>query len=201
MLENMITLISGTNFFGQMFEQWETSGIFAYVLPFILMFALIYGILTKVQIFKGHNAVNATIAAAVGLMAIRTNIVNDFFIELFPRMGVGIAVLLALFILVGMFIPKKNWVIYSLFGAGVLIFAIVLISSSTDMGLGAGAWWFNNWESIVGVLLFIVVIVVIVMSGTSGTPTTTSTAGTTQTASTSDLQTPFFNNLFGGSNS
>ena len=45
-------------------NQWAEIGVFAYVLPFLMIFAVIYGILSKTQILGGRKGVDATIALA-----------------------------------------------------------------------------------------------------------------------------------------
>ena len=73
---------------GDLFGQWEAAGIFAYALPFLLIFALVFGLLSKMNIFKsGTNdgkGVNVMIALAVAFMALQFDIVSVFFSELFP---------------------------------------------------------------------------------------------------------------------
>ena len=54
---------------GDLFAQWESAGIFEYALPFLLIFAIIYAILSFVNIFKDNKAVNAIISLTVALMA------------------------------------------------------------------------------------------------------------------------------------
>ena len=91
---------------GDMLSKWQQAGFFSYVLPFLLIFALIFAILERVGIFKDNKAINAIIAAVVGLMSLQVQMVSQFFAEIFPRLGVGLAILLVLLILTGLFIPK-----------------------------------------------------------------------------------------------
>ena len=37
---------------GNMLFQWEQAGVFSYVLPFLLIFAVVFGILSKTGVFK-----------------------------------------------------------------------------------------------------------------------------------------------------
>jgi len=43
---------------GNILAQWEAAGIFTYALPFLLIFAIVYAILTNVNVFKDNKAVN-----------------------------------------------------------------------------------------------------------------------------------------------
>jgi len=60
-------------------NQWADMGVFAYVLPFLMIFAIIYGILTKTEILGKNRGVNATIALAAGLLALQFDYVPKYF--------------------------------------------------------------------------------------------------------------------------
>ena len=78
---------------GNVLAYWEQAGFFSYVLPFLLIFALVYGILTRTQIFKDNRAVNGILALTVGLLALQFDFVPVFFSEIFPRLGVALALM------------------------------------------------------------------------------------------------------------
>ena len=81
-------------------QEWESIGIFDYVLPFLIIFSLIYAVLTSTNLFgKKNKPVYVLIAVAIGLMALRVGYVQQFFAEVFPRLGVGLAILLVVIIL------------------------------------------------------------------------------------------------------
>src|SRR3989338_4351196 len=85
--------------FGNVLSQWEQLGVFSYVLPFLLIFALIFGILQKVNIFGGaqgqsNKGINGVIAVSTALMALQFNFVPLFFRDIFPKLGVGLTVIL-----------------------------------------------------------------------------------------------------------
>src|SRR3990172_5798244 len=89
-------------------NQWQTAGVFDYILPFLLVFAIVFGILASTNILGSQKGVNVIIALVVGLLSIRLGLVQRFFTELFPRLGVGLAVILALLILTGLFISDDE---------------------------------------------------------------------------------------------
>jgi len=147
---------------GELLTQWEQLGVFSYVLPFLVIFALIFGILTKMDMFKGNKGVNAVISLAVGLMALQFEFVPRFFAEIFPRLGVGISIILVILILVGLFTPEDKddkifkWI---LFAVGAIVAIVVLVSSGSAMGYGIGYWFEENWGNalliIIGAVLLI----------------------------------------------
>lgn len=142
---------------GDLLYYWEQLGVFSYVLPFLLIFAIVFGILTKIQVFGDKRGINAVIALVVGLLALQYDLVPIFFSEIFPRLGVALSILLSLIILVGLFFSSKdNKVInYILLAVSVIIFLAVLIKTTGALGFYSAYWWYINWPSI---LIGIVVI-------------------------------------------
>ena len=152
-----------------MFSRWEEIGFFSYLLPFLLIFALVFGILTKVKLFKENKAVNAIIALVVALIAIQLETVPTFFSAIFPRVGIALAIILALFILVGLFIdpehPAMTWI---LMGIGVIILIVVIVQAAGSLGWSTGTWWQDNWITIVGVVIVIALVITVVASSSKG---------------------------------
>ena len=155
---------------GDMLYQWEQAGFFQYLLPFLLIFALVFGILTQIKLFKENKSINGIIALVVGLMAMQFPMVSQFFSEIFPRLGIGLAIILVLLILIGMFVdPKSGAVGYTLLGVAGIILIIVLVKTAGALGWSSGWWWQDNWPMVAGVVFILIVIGVIV--GGSKTPT------------------------------
>ena len=160
MLEAMTLLYSYGYYggaIGNMLARWEQAGVFSYLLPFLLIFALVFGILTQTNIFKENRPINGIIALVVGLMSLQFDFVPRFFAEIFPRVGVGLAVMLVAMIFLGMFLPDQKWVIYTFFGIGAIVLVVVLINTAGNVGWYQGYWWHDHWMEVVGIgLLFAV---------------------------------------------
>ena len=140
------------------FFQWEYLGVFDFILPFLLVFVIVYGILSSTKFFGKNQGVYVIIAFVIGLMSLRYQyFMSSFLSELFPRLGVGLAVLLALLVLVGIFIgDKDNYWRYILMAVGFIIFIIVLWQSSESLGW----YWMGNFGSdSVGFVLLIVLLI------------------------------------------
>ncbi len=154
---------------GNLFSQWEQAGVFSYLLPFLLIFALIFGLLSQMKLFGKNKAVNAIISLAIGLMALQFDIVPRFFSEIFPRFGVGLAILLIAIILLGMFVPSKAgpWII---FAVGAIVFLVVLVQTAGGLGWQSAYWWQDNWLNFLGVAVIITLIVVVITSSGKDTP-------------------------------
>lgn len=123
----------GTSGIGYILNEWEKAGIFDYLIPFLIIFTLIYAILAKLSVFgKEKKTINLVISVAIGLMSLQFEIVPKFFSEIFPRLGVGLIVLLVMIILLGLFAPQKTWVTYTFFGAAAIILIIVLANTGAQ---------------------------------------------------------------------
>lgn len=148
---------------GNILNIWGQAGVFSYAIPFLLIFALIFGILSRMNLFKENKAINGIIALAVALMALQFPFVPMFFAEVFPALGVGLAVMLVILILTGLFIDPKNkgWMV-GLSIVSIVVVAAVLISSSWNLGLSFGGWFRYNWPTLIGIGVFVGLIIIIV---------------------------------------
>jgi hypothetical protein len=146
MLEGVIALYTGSFYsggaIGNAMEKLAQLGFFSYLLPFLLLFALVFGILVRIGLFRTHAgspniAVDGIIAFATALLALQLDFVPQFFSQIFPRMGVGLAIILAVIIILGIVTPgRANWPTYIFFGIGVIIFLVVVNNSFDILGWG-----------------------------------------------------------------
>jgi len=155
-----------TGGFGSALSSLSDAGFFSYVLPFLVIFALVYGILLRVKIFEENKKINGIIALAVGLLALQFDVVPIFFAELFPRLGVALGIILVILILLGLFLPENHaWVSYSLLGIVAVITGSVLLKTANATGI---TWDFGYFFSQYGPLLiavaFIVIVIAIIMN-------------------------------------
>ena len=153
---------------GNVLNMWEQAGIFSYAIPFLLIFALVFGILSRMNIFKKadgkpNTTISAVIALAVALMALQFPFVSMFFAELFPALGIGLAIILVVLIVSGLFIDpdNKGWMV-GLMVVSVAVVIGVLLSASRSMGFVFGTWWRYNWVTLVSIGVFIALIIAIV---------------------------------------
>lgn len=157
---------------GDALNSLASAGFFTYALPFLLIFALIFGILTRMKLFTENKAVVAIIAIAVGLMALSVPTVPQFFSQIFPSLGIGLSILLALLILVGFFSEgSKAWVSISFFIIAAIVFVVVLASSFNVSGTDVGTWIQNNLGNSAGALVLVVLVVVVMAFAIRGKKT------------------------------
>lgn len=158
-------------------------GVFSYVIPFLLIFAVVFAILQKTKILGENRSVEAIVAIAVGLLALVNDHVPRFFATIFPRFGIGLSIFLVLIILVGFFYTEDNgkpgaalkWIGW-LTGIGVVVWALVDWNFWGD-GLGFSSWFGEYFWALIVLAIIIAVVVVVAKSGSretfSGGKTTT----------------------------
>ena len=156
---------------GDVLNRWADFGVFAYVLPFLMVFALVYGILSKSNIIGENKGVNATIALAFGLLALQFDYVSGFYASIFPYAGMGLAVLLIALILLGLVGVRAgmatNWI---WLGLGVVIFLFVLMGALGDtywLG-GIGYNLADSAPALLAILIILGLMALIIWGGGKG---------------------------------
>jgi hypothetical protein len=162
---------------GQMFVDLENVGFFDYVLPFLIVFAIVFAILEKSEWLGTNKAVKAIISTSVGLLATWGMYLTDFYKEIFPKMGIGIAVILVLLIFVGFFVKGSDDGAKKLQWLGWVVGAVVIVWTLNSWnlwgGYGYGGFWYvleNNWWVFVVIGLVIWGIISIVKGDKAATP-------------------------------
>jgi putative solute:sodium symporter small subunit len=155
---------------GDLFSQWEAAGIFAYALPFLLIFALVFGLLMKLNIFASkdnpNKGVNVIIALAVAFMSLQFDMVSMFFSEIFPRFGVALSIILVILILGGLFMPtnkESNWFMVALAVIVFVIIGTVVYNSLSVFGWGIGGPGLSYfWSKYGSIIIFAVIIIAVI---------------------------------------
>ena len=155
--------------------QLESIGVFDFLLPFLLVFAIVFGILTAMGIFGRNKGVNVVIAFVVGLLAVRFPFFTQFYSEIFPRVGIGVTVMLAVLILIGLFVNKtetKYWR-WGLSALATVIVIVVVYQTFGNLG-----WTFYGGDNTVGWVVGAVLLIgLIIAIASSGSDKASSTSG------------------------
>jgi hypothetical protein len=149
--------------------QWESIGVFEFLLPFLLIFAIVFGILSSTRFIGDNKGVYVIISFAIGLLSLRwRGYVSTFMTELFPRLGIGLAVLLAVMILVGLFIAEdetRYWG-WGLAAIGFII-AIMVVYQTFDV-LGFTWGYGNDMFGLVILAILLIGVIIAVAAGGKG---------------------------------
>lgn len=134
--------------FRYVLEMWRSAGLFDVVLPFILIFALVFAVLEKSHILGKNKAVHAIVSLALGFFAISVPWLNSFFAVLFANAAIGFAILLVVVLFLGFFITdnQQTWWIWVGGIFAVAIFFWVLSRSLQQHGLigDVYGWFYTN---------------------------------------------------------
>ena len=172
-LKEMLVLASGSfggNNLGNLLRSWSNLGLFDFLLPFLLIFCLVFITLIGMKIFKENKNITVIIALAVALMAMQLDFVSRFFTEVFPRVGIGLGLILVLLIFMGLFYNKMDKGIKTaFFWVGMVIAFFVILNSAYAFG-----WTGNILSSVPGFVLdqlipaiVLIVIIAIVVGSTN----------------------------------
>ena len=134
---------------------WEHFGLFEYAFPFLLIFAIVFGILTTTGMFGENKGVNTVVALAIGLLAITSADLRTFFRIIIPYTGIGVMVLLTILILMGLFIDPKKPQGYKIafFVIGGIIALIVVLSALSSYQWLGGDIWYQYSSAIIALLV------------------------------------------------
>jgi multisubunit Na+/H+ antiporter MnhB subunit len=164
----MLSVLTGLYTWGSTIDEilwtWQDIGIFRYVLPFLLIFAVVFGLLTRSKALGENRGVNVVVAIAVGLLALQFDYVPEFFATIFPYLGVGISILLAALILTGFFSSDTDWWNYTFFGIGMFIAVIIVIASLSSYNWSGSWWWGENWQGIITLLIIGLLVTLVAVS-------------------------------------
>ncbi len=158
-------------------DSLQRLGFFDIMLPFLLVFSIVYGILEKAQIFgENRHDINAVIAFVIGLMVVVTSTVLNLLTGFLPWVGLMVVVFLSFMILTVMFWgeAKGLWETSAIkYGGAVVVIAFLLFYWSHTLGLfsafepSAGLPFLNvgDMAALAAILIFFVVIMAVVKGG------------------------------------
>jgi len=157
--------------FYQLINQWQTFGVFTVLLPLILIFAVVFAILEKINILN-NRGVHLVIALAISFFTVSNPYIASFFMPFFSNLAIGIVIVLALTILIGLAIkPDDDKSIKWIFGiTGFVVFIVILGRTGVFnylLGENIGFWISQNSSWVV---LFIVLAILVlgVIMGSRG---------------------------------
>jgi hypothetical protein len=150
---------------------WNELGVFSYVIPFLLIFAVVFAILQKSKILGDDNrTIDAIVAAAIGLLSLQFDYVSTFFATIFPRFGIGISIFLVALIFIGFFYKpqdgvdawggKLKWIGW-IVGIGIIVWALTSWGDWSGGGVGVTDWFGEYFwaliilAAVIGVIIWV----------------------------------------------
>jgi hypothetical protein len=154
------TIILAGLSFGDLLRAADQADVFYYVLPFLLIFALVYGILTNSAILGTNKGVNVILAVALGLLGLVGNYFPNFIQTMAPNLAIGLSILLAVIILLGLFYKDTDvkWIKYIFVAVGAIAFIVVAYSSLSQYGSSNSFLW-QQYGSALIVLVILGIII------------------------------------------
>ena len=150
------------------FRQLEYLGFFDIILPFLLIFAVVFGILSYMKIFGDQKSVHVIIAIVIGLLSIRLPFFSAFLTQISPRLGVGLVILLTIIILIGLFTPEESrgTISWILLAVGAIIFIVIIVQTANVMSYFGTGYYFS--EEIIGWVVMIAILIGVVVAVVAG---------------------------------
>ena len=133
-------VFTGVDFYA-MFNWLENVGAFDIVLPFLLVFAITFALLQKINLFgkddndnKGKR-ISAIVAVVMAFFLVSQTTLVDLIKDFLPRVSMIILVLLMLLLVVGVFVKSSEW------GDNLLSIGVVVSILLVIWAIGAAAGW------------------------------------------------------------
>jgi len=151
---------------GDFLFKGASGGILKYVLLVVLIFAIIYGILEKIKMFKDKK-VNAIISAVVSLLAVSFGFSNDCISSMILVLVFTLVVVFVAYLFIGMSLPKGkdgkelDWPRYAIGAVGFVMF-IIFLTSFENCRLSEMSIWINS--SIIGGAAILIIILLVITS-------------------------------------
>ncbi len=155
--------IVGGGTVGNLLYQLQNMGVFSYVLPFLMIFAIIFAILEKTNFIGSNRGIKVILSLAVALMSLQFNFVSYFFAEIFPRMGVLLSIILVAIILLSLFLDFDNKIVKVVIGGLVFIgFLVIVYQSFSDVfpwgSLTSGPFWWWLQDNLSWIIVIALVV-------------------------------------------
>jgi len=164
--------------FIRILESWGLTDV---LLPFLLIFVVMYAILTKTRVLgEGKRRFNSVVSLVIALMVVIPHVLGIYppeadIVEIMnkaiPNVSIIVIAILMLLVLVGILGGERNWMGGSLSGwMAILAFILIVIIFGAAAGWWRGWTWFHNFfgADTVAIIVMLLVFAVIVWWITKG---------------------------------
>jgi len=162
----MVPIILQALSFADILNKAAEMQIFSYVLPFLLVFALVYAILIKSNILGDNKGAIVIISLALGLLSLVGDYFPNFIQAMSPKLAIALSLLIAVLVLLGLFVERAQWLNNLFIGVGILAFVIVAYSSLADYRF-TGSWLWEEYGPALVTLIIIGIVIALIVRGSS----------------------------------
>ena len=165
--------------FAYSLQQLESVGFFDVMLPFMLVFAILYAILQKTKMFGARPGIDAIVAMAISFLAIINPFVSEIMNVILENTVIAVLIIVALMLLLGLVWGGKAMKGWKFIGMiiGLVVFVWILGRVADYYQLYypgtvvfSTLWWASNLTWIIPILVIIIFAIVIISSGGPSTP-------------------------------
>lgn len=147
--------------FNNMFYLTQQIGFFTILLPFLLIFAIVYSILSRLNIFQKNKGALAIVSVVIAFFSLTNYWISYYMSQLFSNLAIALVTLLAIIIIFGLFNRDVTKNAGPLFLIVAIIASIIVISKAFNI-------YFLNYISyyvpfLVPLILIILAVVLIVI--------------------------------------
>lgn len=156
---------------------WERTGVFDVILPFLLVFTIVYAVLLKIKILGAHKPVNVIVSFVIALLVVRSEYVVGLIGRFLPNIAIFLIVILMFLLMAGTLVGEsKDWfkegtLKYIALGVSVVFVIWALASDYLGDWLELPRWLWNldsqTKATILFVGIFAAVIVLVTLEPTS----------------------------------
>ncbi|MDD5650578.1 MAG: hypothetical protein PHF86_09215 [Candidatus Nanoarchaeia archaeon] len=153
--------------FTSVFMQLQTMGVFEYLLPFLLIFTVIFAILEKLAILgKDKKNLNLMLALILGLLVVVQPEIVMLINSFLPKVSLFILVVLMFLVVAGMFgANTSSWTRAPFLIAIVVCILAIIWALSGSSYLGMPYWLKPSEQDKAWIILIVTVVLVITYIG------------------------------------
>lgn len=160
---------AGVGFFDfrTLLEQWASIGFFDVLLPFLIIFTVVFAILHKSKVLGDMQGINALIACIIAFFVVGNSYVTALFLPIFSQAGLALAILVAVMIIIGLFLKAEETpfglkLFASMLGMGLFLWLLGRMSETWGIWLFPQDFFVTNAYWIIPISIFVLVIIAVV---------------------------------------
>ncbi len=143
----------------------SNDSLFEIILPFALVFAIVFAVLNTTKILGGRKNIDVIVAIVIGLLLIRNRNIVDTINVFLPNVSLAIVVILMFLLVIGVFLGKEyKWAdgIKGLAAIVSLVLVLWIFGASYWGRFGIPNIFGNLSSETKGIIAFIAILIIVV---------------------------------------